>query len=226
MQASPLVTFDPPLTPGPASDSSVPSTMVLDNVTSIAAATGPLYVISVWGEGCSGKSSFLNALLCFLSEGGFLASATAVAAKPFTACAGHTAVTNGIDFIVFPRASGGSFVLLDTEGVGNGEGPAMKAILTLAFSSGGTHVCLNATHIDDACIASAGRVGVAGIGGASVLFGGSAHAAKISSPRAFVRPSMSFSICPVVPAQLAKRHTCGVALRMMTAIRGTTSAVQ
>ena len=166
----------------------MPRSMVLGNVISLAEAAGPLYVIAVWGKGRSGKSTFLNALVRFLLEGGFLTPTASVAVAPFTAGAGHTAVTNGIDFIVLPRASGGSFVFLDTEGVGNGEGPLMNAILTLAFFSGGTHVCLNADHIDDACVASAGRVGVAGIGGASVLVGGSAHAANLLPEG--VRPSL------------------------------------
>ena len=156
-----------------------PSTLILEDLAALAAADGPLYIITVWGKGRSGKSSFLTALRRYLTDEGLVSASADAAAGPFVVSGGYDPVTHGVDHLVLPRIAGGFFVLLDTEGVGNAEGREgnMNAILALAFSSGGTHVCVNPGQLDDACIGSAGRVGVVGVEGTAVLLGGSPHAA-------------------------------------------------
>lgn len=158
-----------------------------DGISALRAASAPIHPIIVWGKGRSGKSTFLNHMLITLSDQDLLTPEADSALRraqgdggtAFAARAGGDAVTHGIDILCIGRRNGGSWVLFDTEGVGNGEGvPRMlDAVLATGFAAGGTHVCVTADHLGDECLRAVGRVAVAGVVGAGVRFEAPLHAA-------------------------------------------------
>lgn len=166
--------------------------LVDSGLAALRAALAPIYPIIVWGKGRSGKSTFLNHVLCVLADKGLLSAEAEAALRPalgghgtaFITRLGHTAVTHGIDILCVGRQGGGTWVLFDTEGVGNVEGPprVLDAVLATGFSAGGTHVCITTENVGDDCIRCAGRVAVAGVTavagvvGAGVRFNAPLHA--------------------------------------------------
>jgi hypothetical protein len=80
----------------------------------LARAPGPLHIISTYGRGRVGKSTDLNKIVAeILGVEGFAAA--------FVVGADVDPVTEGIDALILPKADGGSWLLIDTEGAANQE---------------------------------------------------------------------------------------------------------
>jgi predicted GTPase len=101
----------------------------------LAQAQAPLYFIGVYGISRVGKSSLLNAFAAALRGADGFDDA-------FTVGACSDPVTAGIDVLVLPKQGCGSWVLIDTEGLGNqDQSEAVKnELLALVYQLTPTHV--------------------------------------------------------------------------------------
>lgn len=127
---------------------------------------------SVRAIGCTGlsragKSHFNNKIQDLLSGN------PGNSAQIFKSSAGAETCTQGIMITVTGELDGPVTVLIDTEGIGNSEGPLnlLDSQLCVAFLASSTHVSISACDFRDEAFAVAARVAVAGVDGTSTREG-------------------------------------------------------
>jgi hypothetical protein len=117
--------------------------------------------ISITGHSRVGKSSFENKLQAVVS------GQRALAPQVFASSAAAATCTQGLHITVTGVLGQSVTVLIDSEGLGNGEGPLniLDAQLCIAFLASNVHVSMSNCDFKDEAFAAAARVAVAGNNG-------------------------------------------------------------
>jgi hypothetical protein len=118
------------------------------------------------GDSRSGKSTHLNYLLAVLAG-----CDDSQIPKTFLTSSQPDTCTIGIQFVVIGTMGGEVVVIIDSGGLGNGEGSSktLDVLLGIAFALSNTIVSVSACNLRNSAFSSAGRVATAGVAGSTCV---------------------------------------------------------